>query len=164
MPRQQERQEKKKEVRFSFCVIRVTVLDAIFTGVLFFSCNSHLLYICKISLVYLQDIPSDHFKGYFTSLSLSSHVVSNSFSSLHLQALKLHFSFLMLLLSQPTSSSHPSSQAFSSRRDELMLIMLSSSPSISGEKDLIQSLVFDARATQIDPKKCGNPKTPSKHE
>jgi len=32
----------------------------------------------------------------------------------------------------------------------------------SGEKDLVQSLVFDARATQIDPKKCGSPKAASK--
>ena len=35
---------------------------------------------------------------------------------------------------------------------------------LSCEKDLVQSLVFDAKATDIDPKKCGPPKTPSKYE
>ncbi|KAI1306008.1 Voltage-dependent calcium channel subunit alpha-2/delta-3 [Halotydeus destructor] len=35
---------------------------------------------------------------------------------------------------------------------------------LSCEKDLVQSLVFDAKATNIDPKKCGPPKTPSKYE
>ena len=32
------------------------------------------------------------------------------------------------------------------------------------EKDLVQSLVFDAKATKIDPLKCGQPKKPSEYE
>lgn len=34
----------------------------------------------------------------------------------------------------------------------------------SCERDLVQSLVFDAKATSIDAKKCGAPKSPSKYE